>query len=58
MPQLLLHMPQELPEDIGHASDLDLKKNGTAPSLTKKDDSRNNVADLMMINFRESGDLA
>ena len=36
IPQVLLHTPQSFPKDIGHSSDLDLKKNGTPRSLTNQ----------------------
>ena len=34
--QVLLHMPQGFPKDIGHSPDLDLKKNGMLRSLTNQ----------------------
>ena len=53
VPQVLLHTPQSFPKNIGDSSDLDLKTNGTLRSLTSNG-SWNRVAELMMINFRES----
>ena len=52
IPQVLLHVPQGFPKDMGHSSDLDLKKNGMLRSLTNQT-VENRVAELMMTNFRE-----
>ena len=36
IPQIVPIMPENFPKDIGHSSDLDLKKNGTERTLTNQ----------------------
>ena len=55
IPQVLLNMPKIFPDDIGHSSELDLKKNACATLPCKPDGLWDNVAEEMMIFFAESG---
>ena len=54
--QMLPNMPDIFPKDIGHSSDLDLKKKKRYAGLSHKPDGLwNKVADDMLIIFAESG---
>ena len=57
IPQVLPHMTESLQEDIGHSSDLDLKKNGVVHSLTNHTVPKDTVAERMMLTLAENRHL-
>ena len=54
-PHLCLYLQKDFQQDVGHSSDLDQKRSGFSTKNERPRGEWDRVADLMMIQFRESG---
>ena len=55
IPHLCLYLQKDIQQDIGHSSDLDQKQSGHSTYNERPQGEWDRVAELMMINFGESG---